>query len=435
MNERLPFGEQIGMIRSPIPGPRSIDLGKRLGKVEAPGITYISNDFPVFWEQAHGSNVQDVDGNIFVDLSAAFGVASLGHRQPAVTAAISRQLARLPHGMGDVHPPAIKVELLEWLTLAFPQPGAQAILCSSGSEAVEAALKTAALVSGRPGVISFEGAYHGLSYGTLAVSGQLKFREPFHRQLGQFARRARFPRYQNDRNREVIEQSIAELQQIVNESQKTQVPVGAILLEPIQGRAGVIVPPQGWLREIRDFANRNHLVLIADEIMTGFGRTGTRFAVDREKVVPDLLCVGKALTGTLPFAACVGTEAVMHGWPVSTGEALHTNTFLGHPLGCAAALASIHEIENKDLATRADRLGREAMTEMRSWQRSLPMIEEVRGRGFMIGLALSQDRRTGLAFDVAKRALAKGLIILPSGMNGNVLTISPPLTIGGRQLE
>ena len=433
--ENFPLGEQLPSLRTEIPGPRSRQLAKRLAEVECRGITYLSHDFPVFWKKALGGNVEDVDGNTFVDFTAAFGVASLGHANRTVAAAVAEQLMHLPHGMGDVHPPSIKVELLERLTSLFPGKTAQAILCNGGSEAVEAALKTAYLSTGRPGVITFEGAYHGLSYGTLAVSGHLGFREPFHSQVAQFSYRAHYPRPGGDRNRETIDRSIREIERLMMEADNKLQPVGAILVEPIQGRGGILTPPPGWLRALRDVATRKNILLVVDEIMTGFGRTGKRFAVDHENVIPDLLCVGKSLSGMFPISACLGTEEVMQAWMPSSGEALHTSTFLGHPLGCAAALASINELEKKKLASRADRLGRDVLREIRSWRRNYSLISEVRGRGLMIGIELSRGEDKGIGFEIAREVLKKGLIVLPSGMNGNVLTLTPPLTLAGKQLE
>jgi 4-aminobutyrate aminotransferase-like enzyme len=414
----FPFGERIADIRTSIPGPQSRDLAERLRCVECRNITYLADDFPVFWERAAGANVTDADGNLFVDFTSAFGVASLGHAAPAVTNAIAAQLERLPHGMGDVHPPSIKVELLEKLASLFPEPGARTILCSSGAEAVEAAIKTAYLATKRPDLVIFEGAYHGLTYGTLAASGQPRFREPFARQLAKISHPVPLP--------DSIEISIRQIDAALHSAE-----IGAVLVEPIFGRAGVVVPPDGWLRAVRRLTEDAGVLLIADEMMTGFGRTGTRFAIDREGIVPDLLCVGKALTGALPFSACIGTEKAMAAWPPSDGEALHTSTFLGHPLGCAAALASIEEIDRRNLSARAEELGAIVRREIERWVTPNSVVTSVRGRGLMIGIELN---RPGLAFECAKKALQRGLIVLPSGPLGNVVSLTPPLTIAESQL-
>ncbi len=430
MMDTQPFGLNLASIQTTIPGPRSLELAARLQKVETPGVTHVSHDFPIFWEKALGSNIQDVDGNIYVDLTAAFGVANLGHSPPIGISALHEQALKLSHGMGDVHPPAIKIELLELLTSLFPEKNAQALLSTSGADAVETALKSAFLATDRPGILCFDGAYHGLSYGTLNVSGQNKFRDPFLKQLSSFTVQAKFPKAHDS-----IDQSFSDIERLMKESEKTSFPIGAILVEPIQGRAGVIVPPKGWLFGLRKLTERHQILLIVDEIMTGFGRTGARFAINHENVCPDLLCVGKALTGMLPFSACLGRKEVMKTWPTLAGEALHTSTFLGHPLGCAVALTVIKEIERLNLADRAQKMGIHLFEKMQRWNETMPIIQEIRGKGLMIGVELQKSNQTGLAFEVAKKALKKGLILLPSGGDGNVVSITPPLTISECQLD
>jgi 4-aminobutyrate aminotransferase/(S)-3-amino-2-methylpropionate transaminase len=297
---------------------------------------------PIFWERAAGSNVWDVDGNRFVDLGAGFGVASAGHAHPRVVAALCEQGERLLHGMGDVHPSSVKVELLERLAALFPGgAAARAVLGSSGSDAVEIALKTAQLATGRAGVIAFEGAYHGLSLGALDATHRREFREPFAARLPGATAFARFGDFED------VARLVA----------ASRVPFGAVLVEPIQGRGGERIPPDGFLTALRALCDREGLLLIADEVYTGFGRTGRWFACDHESVVPDLLCVGKGLASGMPISACIGRAAVMDAWPPSRGEALHTQTFLGHPPGCAAALAAIAVIEDEKLVQRAAERG------------------------------------------------------------------------------
>ncbi|MCK5488365.1 MAG: aminotransferase class III-fold pyridoxal phosphate-dependent enzyme, partial [Gemmatimonadetes bacterium] len=174
---------QPPFIKVPPPGPRSRRLAERLARVESRNVTFLTDDFPIFWEKSRGSNVWDADGNRYVDLSGGFGVAVAGHRNRRVMQAIRRQIGRLPHGMGDVHPPALKVKLLEALSAVSPIPDSRIVLTCSGAEAVEVALKTARLATGKPGVIAFGGAYHGLTYGALSVTDRALFRDPFADQL------------------------------------------------------------------------------------------------------------------------------------------------------------------------------------------------------------------------------------------------------------
>ena len=322
------MNEAFESLVTPIPGPRSHALGQRLMECEAPGVTFIADDFPVFWERAHGALVVDVDGNRYLDLTSAFGVAAGGHTDPPVSAAIAEQAARLIHGMGDVHPTEVRLRLLEALARLAPGDLCKSYLSTSGADAVEFALKTAHLATGKPRVIAYEGAYHGLSLGALEVVGIEKFRAPFAPLVAQRATLLPYPGAADDCS-SALDALTAAL------AQDPQ--AGAVILEPIQGRGGVIVPPDGFLRGVRAVCDRHGVLLILDEIYTGFGRTGTMFACQAEAVVPDLLCVGKALGGGVPLAATIGSARVMDAWPSTGGEALHTSTFMGTPLACAAA--------------------------------------------------------------------------------------------------
>ncbi len=435
MNE-LTAGDQLPSIVVPPPGPRSRELAERLRRVESPNVTHISDETPVFWRDALGANVLDVDGNIYIDFTAGFAVAAAGHRVPRVVDAIRRQLDSLAHGLGDVHPPEIKVALLERLAEIAPGDLGQTILASSGSEAVEAALKTARLATGKPGVLCFTGAYHGLTYGALSVTDGDFFRAPFADQLGIPVTRVPYPDpYRPASELEGRDDLLGATLELVDGRLDAEDSVGAMIVEPILGRGGIIVPPDGFLGGLRELCDRHGLVLIFDEVYTGFGRTGRWFACDHEGVVPDILCVGKALSGALPFSACIGRPAVMAAWPDSEGEAIHTSTFLGHPLGCAAALAQIEEIEAQGLVGRAARLGDALLGRLRDMQARFPTIGDVRGRGLLIGLEIvaggaSPDPR--LTARLVAGALRKGLILLGGGHR---LELSPPLAIAEAQLE
>jgi 4-aminobutyrate aminotransferase-like enzyme len=206
--------------------------------------------------------------------------------------------------------------------------------------------------------------------------------------------------------------------------------IAALVIEPIQGRAGCIVPPLGYLTALRDVCNELQIVLILDEIFTGFGRTGSWFGMDREHVVPDILCIGKALASGFPMSAAIGRPKIMDAWPLSTGEALHTSTYLGNPLGCAAALATIDELERRNLPARAARLGADFGPRLEAL-RSQRSVVDVRGCGLLWGV---QMRDAATAERVVTRALAQGLIVLSSGVFGETIEIAPPLVIGEAQL-
>jgi 4-aminobutyrate aminotransferase/(S)-3-amino-2-methylpropionate transaminase len=411
--------------RDPRPAPARAWLD-RLQRVETPGLTAIGDAFPIVWERAQGTQVWDVEGRSYLDLTAGFGVAAIGHAHPAVVAAVADQVARLPHAMADVHPARIKIELLE--RLAALAPGALRVthLGLSGSDAVEAALKTACLATGRAGVLTFEGAYHGLSYGALALCGDPVFRRPFAQQLGEHVRQAPF-----------VGPDAAEFGAI--ESFLAGGEIGAVIVEPIQGRGGVRPAPPGLLPALSTLCRRHGALLIVDEIFTGLGRTGRWFAVEGEAVTPDLLLAGKALGGGLPISAAIGTPAAMAAWGGRPGPALHTQTFLGHPLAAAAALAVLDVIEREGLVARAAALGERFLGDLGAQIGGLEGVTEVRGRGLLAGIVLTHpltgapDRARAEA--VMKELCARGILVLTAGVQGEVIELSPPLVIGAAELE
>jgi 4-aminobutyrate aminotransferase-like enzyme len=381
------------------PGPRSRELSRRIAEVEAPGINTLSSApdaVSLFWDEAEGAHVRDVDGNLYIDLTSGFGVAAVGHRHPRVVEAVRAQAGRLLHGLGDVHGHPLRVELAERLVRLAPVDEAQVFFAISGSEAVEIALKTAVAATGRSGIVAFEPSYHGLTMGSLAVTSRPGFREPFAAHLHGHVRR--FPygspvRLEN---------------------------AAAVLVEPIVGREGVILPPPGWLPELAHLCREHGALLIADEIFTGFGRTGRLFAVEHEGVRPDLLCCGKALGGGLPIAAVLGRRGLFRCWETE-GEARHTATFVANPVACAAALATLDVIEEEGLPARAARMGDRIAGRLSKW----PGVA-VRGRGLLWGVELRSA-------EIAKRwtaaALSRGIILLAGGPEGRVAQIVPPLTI------
>jgi 4-aminobutyrate aminotransferase-like enzyme len=405
-----------------IPGARSRALASLLRRYESRNVTSLADDLPVFWDAASGATVTDADGNEYLDCTAAFGVANAGHCNPRVADAISRQARRLIHGMGDVHPTEIRVRLFERLAGILPAQLDKTFLASTGSEAIEAALKTAILASGKTRFAAYRGAYHGLSFGALTIGGIDRFRRPFAGALGAEPLLLDYPRDGAISADEAAENA--------RELLARHPDVAALAIEPIQGRAGCIVPPEGYLAALRAVCDELHILMIVDEIFTGFGRTGDWFAIERERVVPDVVCIGKAMASGLPLSAAVGRAAVMDAWPTSAGEALHTSTYLGNPLGCAAALATIDELERHALPMRAATLGAR-LGERLLTLRAYANVRDVRGRGMLWGVQLS-DAASAKA--VVTRSLARGVILLQSGTNGDTISISPPLVIGEEPL-
>ena len=373
--------------------------------------------------------MRDVDGNEYLDLSAAFGVALAGHAHPRIAARVAEQAASLMHGMGDVHPPAPRLELLERLAALAPWPDARSVLATSGSEAVEIALKTALLATGRAGVLALAGGYHGLTLGSLAVTDRELFRRPFERRLYAGVARTRFP---NERDKPAALAAALDAVERALERPAGGDPVGAVVIEPIQGRAGARVPAAGFLAGVAERARAAGALLICDEVLTGFGRTGAMFAHEHFGIVPDLLCVGKALGGGMPLAACLGPAQVMDAWPPSEGEAIHTSTFLGHPVACAAALAFLDVLVDEGLVERAHILGKLLQTGIASALEGVDEVIEVRGRGLLIGVELAA---AGSAVAVAERALRAGLIVLPAGERGEVLELAPSALLTEAQAD
>jgi len=438
-------GNQPPRVRHEPPSERSRQLARRLTRVESRDVTYVGPDFPVFWEEARGSNVWDVDGNRYVDLTAGFGVAAPGHRHPAVVEAIREQADRLTHGMGDVHPPAVKVDLLERLSDLSMMGDARVTLATTGAEAVEVALKTARMHTGKPGVISFTGAYHGLTYGALALTDRDHFRGPFEDQLNPHVHRVPYPHpfrpHVGLRDGQNLTEGVLDaIEATVSEAGRE---IGAVIVEPVQGRGGDVVPPRGFLAALAAFCEQHGLLLIADEVYTGFGRTGRRFACEHEGVIPDLMCVGKALSSCLPISACIGRREIMEAWTPSEGEARHTSTFMGNPLACAAGLASLGVIEEERLAENAKSEGIRWLRDLERLAERHPAVGQARGRGLMLGLELVRPGDDGdgrepapeLAGEVVREMLRRGWIVLAGGRTGNVLSLSPPLDISSALLD
>lgn len=461
---------------------KSKQVLKVLRDYESQNVTFIEPDgsWPIIWEKARGVHVWDADGRKYLDLTAAFGVAAAGHANPRVVRAGQRQMATLLHAMGDVHPHRLKAELARELSrITFerwaaatnarsrsrgrsvqarhrlaPATTAKTIFCNSGFEAVEAALKTAMLATGKRGVIAFTGAYHGLGYGALNTTHRAHFRAPFVSQLAKFGHFVPFPASScSSRRQEAHSKATAKSEPphvgcykgAMRETERAirrlfrKTDIGAILVEPVQCRGGINVPPPELLPLLRHLCDKHGALLILDEIYTGFGRTGRWFASEHSHTVPDLICLGKALTGGFPLSACVGRADVMDAaWPRSSGEAIHTSTFLGHPVGCAMAMAQIRELEQGNLIERSRRLGNRLLKQLGEIRvPGCGFQLELRGLGLMAGLEfLHRDGSpaTAEALAATKAMLHCGFILLPEGEHSNVISFTPPLTIGEAQL-
>jgi len=407
-------GTSLPSLHTPIPGPASRAAVDVLARHESPAVTARrarrasemgrAHDDPIVWAEALGANVRDVDGNVFVDLTGGFGVALVGHRHPAVVGAATAQAARLPHASGDAWPDETRVALLARLAALAPGDLSVAILGLSGSDAVDAAVKTAVLATGRSGVLVFGGAYHGLALGVVALQDVARaFVDPFRPIVHPEVRRLPY-----GADPTAVRAALADGG------------VGLVLVEPILGRGGTVVPPDGWLAAVSAEARRAGALFALDEVLTGMGRTGAVLRGPVEGVVPDLLCLGKALGGGFPISACLGTPEVMKAWGPSAGAAIHTQTFLGHPIGCAAALAVLDLLDD-GLAGEVARRG-EALAGALSARGYA-----VRGAGLLLAI------ECGEGLGASRRLAERGFLVLPAGPTSVQLT--PPVTLADRQIE
>ena len=402
---------------TPPPGSRARALSAELARLEAPGINTLAGDAPsLLWDEARGANVLDVDGNRYLDLTSGFGVAAVGHRHPRVVAAVRAQSGKLLHALGDVHAHPGRVALAARLAALAPVAGTepQVFFAISGAEAVEIALKTAVLATGRAGVLAFEPGYHGMTLGALAATSRREFREPWRDHLHPHVERLAF-----GCDPAMAERALASGR------------FASALVEPVVGREGVLVPPPGWLAALAAACRAAGTLLVADEVFTGFGRTGRLFAVEAESVTPDLVCCGKALGGGLPIAAVLAPRALFAAWS-TPGEALHTATFVGNPLACAAAVAVLDLLAAERLVERAAALGERVGARLARWPGRFDDVTAVRGRGLLWGVELASRES---AKRLVEGALQRGVLLLAGGPEGRVAQIVPPLTIPEHLLD
>jgi 4-aminobutyrate aminotransferase/(S)-3-amino-2-methylpropionate transaminase len=371
----------------------------------------------IVYASGRGSNVTDVDGNRYVDLAGGFGALLIGHLHRNVQRVIALQGERLLQALGDLYPADAKIALLERLTRLFPEANALGILAQSGSDAVSAALKTAVLATGKPGVLAFGAAYHGLGYGPLAACGlRESYRAPFAAQLSQHVSFAPYPT-----NAQSAAESLDGCRRILSGGD-----VGAVLIEPVLGRGGVVPPPAGYLAELARLAREAGALFVADEIWTGLGRAGSWLSTVAEGVIPDLVCLGKGLGGGLPISAVIGRNQVMQSWR-REAEVVHTATFAGAPLAASAAIATLEVLGKEKLPQRAATLGDRYAAELRTALSGYAAVREVRSRGLMVGVDLGE--RPGAASRLMKGLLQAGYVTSTGGGKREVLVLTPPLNI------
>jgi len=384
-------------------------------------------------ETAEGAHLYTVDGRDVLDFGCGIGVTNLGHRHPVVVAAVHEQVDRLWHtSVTAFHPQMI--EAAAALVSVTPPSLDQVFLNNTGAEAIEGAIKLARRSTGRTDIIAFVGGFHGRTYGALSLTAS---KATYRRGMGPLlpgVHHIRYPycfRYCSHPSGALCDLAERELELLFATTTSPET-VAAIVVEPVQGEGGYVVPPASFMPMLRKVCDEHGILLVADEVQTGFGRTGRMFAVEHTGVEPDIMCVAKALGNGMPIAAIIARNRVMRAW----NEGEHGSTYGGNPVACAAAVAVIQTLTRERIPERAERIGRGVMDRARRWQLEMPALADVRGLGLMIGLEFMQGDApaTALVTRIAANALERGLLVLSCGIDGNVIRLIPPLTIPEAEL-
>jgi len=417
--------EQTRKLVTEIPGPRSRELWERREHAVPAGV---GTTLPVFVERAQGGIVEDVDGNRLIDLGAGIAVVNVGHAHPKVAAAIAAQAEAFIHTCFQVTPYEGYVAVCEQLNARTPGThDKRTMLVNSGAEAVENAVKIARAATGRPAVVAFDQAFHGRTLLALSLTAKVN---PYKKSFGPYAPEVyRAPFSYPYRGTGGLAETIAWMEASVDASQ-----VACVVVEPIAGEGGFVVPEPGWFAGIAQWCRAHGVVFVADEVQTGFGRTGAWFASEHEGVVPDLVTTAKGLGGGMPIAGITGRAEIM--------EAVHGgglgSTFGGNPVSCAAALAAIDVIESEGLVERAQKLGDRMLERLNTVQRETTGVGDVRGRGAMVAIELVHDDGrpdADRAKQICASCHAQGVIVLTAGTLGNVVRLLPPLVLDDTLLE
>ncbi len=385
-------------------------------------------------ERAEGAHLHTVDGRDVLDFGCGIGVTNLGHGHPAVVAAVHEQVDRLWHTSVTAYHPKM-IEAGSALVSVTPPSLDQVFFTNSGAEAVEGAMKLARRATGRNDIIAFIGGFHGRTYGALSLTAS---KASYRRGMGSLLpgiHHIRYPycfKYCTHSDDDVCELVERELKLLFSTTTAPDT-VAAIVVEPVQGEGGYVVPPAPFLPLLRKVCDEHGIMLVADEVQSGFGRTGKMFAVEHSRVDPDIMCLAKALGNGMPIAAIVAGHRVMSA--LLEGE--HGTTYGGNAVACAAVVAVIETMTRERIPERAERLGRHVMKRVRDWQVDVQELADVRGLGMMIGLEFMQAGSPGnkLVDRITANALARGLLLLSCGIDANVIRLIPPLTIPESELD
>ena len=409
--------------------PTNADLARRRAAAIPRGV---GNSLQVYAERASNGEIWDVEGRRFIDFGSGIAVLNTGHLHPKVQGAVAAQLARLSHACFQVTPYENYVALAERLNDLAPGPGPwKTIFLTTGAEAVENAVKIARYHTGRSAVISFGGGFHGRTLACISLTGKV---HPYKAGFGPMLPDIYHAPFPMEYHGISVEASLAAIEHLFKHDVDAQ-RVAALIIEPVQGEGGFYIAPPAFLRELRALCDRHGILLIVDEVQTGFARTGKMFAIEHSGVVPDLMTVAKSLAGGVPLSAVVGRADIMDA-PLPGGLG---GTYAGSPLGCAAALAVLDVIESEGLCARAERQGAMLRARLEDMRSRWPCIGEVRGLGAMVAMELVRDRRPDSPDAEITKALVqsagrRGLVLLSCGIYGNVIRFLAPLTIPDAQL-
>src|SRR5580765_4226607 len=417
-------------LKTEIPGPKSRAILERKARVVADPLSIYA---PVVIAEGHRTTLTDVDGNTFIDFTGGVGCLNVGHSHPRVVEAAQAQLEQFSHTDFTIVPYEVYVELAERLTALAPvRKPAKAAFFNAGTEAVENAVKFARAYTKRPAVLAFEGGFHGRTMLSLTMTSKT---HPYKAGLGPFAAEVyRVPFAQDYRGPSTDEALSAVERAFTNDVAAEQ--VAAMVVEPVQGEAGFLPAPRDFLAGLRRICDENGIVFVADEVQTGFGRTGRMFAMEHYGVEPDLMTVAKSIAAGLPLSGVLGKAEIMD----APGDSAVGGTYVGNPVAQAAALAVLDVFEEDSLVERAGEIGDTIRERMLAWQQRWPAIGDVRGLGAMLAIELVEDPATKapaaeLATKVAEAAADRGLLLLKSGIYSNCMRVLVPLVISDGQLD
>ena len=417
-------------LKTAIPGPRSREILERKERVVAEPLSVF---LPVVIEEGRGATLTDVDGNTFIDFTGGVGCLNVGHSHPRVVEAAQEQLAKFSHTDFTIVPYEVYVTLAERLIAASPfRSPAKAAFFNAGTEAVENAIKFARAYTGRPAVIGFEGGFHGRTLLSLSLTSKT---HPYKSGLGPFAPEVYRVPFPNDYRGPSAEEALAALERALV-TQVAAETVAAIVVEPVQGEGGFVVAPKVFLEGVRRLCDEHGIVLVVDEVQTGFGRTGEFFAIEHYGIEPDLITVAKSIAAGLPLSGVIGKAEIMD----APGDSAIGGTYVGNPVAQAAALAVLDVIEDEGVCEHAVQLGETIRARMESWQERWPRIGDVRGLGAMLAIELVADPMTkepdaDTATAVVEAAAKRGLLLLKSGIYSNCIRVLAPLVLTDAELD